>query len=233
MSPAWDKNKEKLEQEKEDRRAQKPGDDFNVKTVKLLSPQIHPSPRGWLTAGFCRSKPPSDDDSRVLSTVRDTRVPRGGEAVHSEGLEWGLRVRPQGAFMRTSVLLRWQSAPCFPATWSGTSSETVWPSKTGFRLVHLCQLGVGWGWGNSENYPHSKLSAKGLLAHFPKVTCWIWINNDNYIVMLVKLASKGAFFAPPTSISTDSSPPSSIFRPHKAGREVSWKEEGRNFCKGY
>lgn len=201
--------------------------------MKLLSSQIHPSPRGWLTAGFCRSKPPSDDDSRVLSTVRDTRVPRGGEAVHSEGLEWGLRVRPQGAFVRTSVLLRWQSAPCFPATCSGTSSETVWPSKTGFRLVHLCQLGVGWGWGNSENYPHSKLSAKGLLAHFPKVTCWIWISNDNYIVMLVKLASKGAFFAPPTSISTDSSPPSSIFRPHKAGREVSWKEEGRNFFKGY
>lgn len=201
--------------------------------MKLLSSQIHPSPRGWLTAGFCRSKPPSDDDSRVLSTIRDTRVPRGGEAVHSEGLEWGLRVRPQGAFVRTSVLLRWQSAPCFPATCSGTSSETVWPSKTGFRLVHLCQLGVGWGWGNSENYPHSKLSAKGLLAHFPKVTCWIWISNDNYIVMLVKLASKGAFFAPPTSISTDSSPPSSIFRPHKAGREVSWKEEGRNFFKGY
>lgn len=50
--------------------------------------------------------------------------------------------------------------------------------------------------------------------------------------MLVKLASKGAFFAPPTSISTDSSPPSSIFHPYKAGREVSWKEEEGIFLKG-
>lgn len=51
--------------------------------------------------------------------------------------------------------------------------------------------------------------------------------------MLVKLASKGAFFAPPTSISTDSSPPSSVFHPYKAGREVSWKEEEGIFLKGY
>lgn len=72
---------------KKDRRAHKPSDDFNVKTAKVLSLQIHPSPCGWLTAGFCCFKPPSDDDSRLLSTVRDTRVPREGEAVYSEGLE--------------------------------------------------------------------------------------------------------------------------------------------------
>ena len=144
-----------------------------------------------------------------------TRVPRAGEAVYPEGLEWGLRIRPQWAFVRTSVLLRWQSAPCFPATCSGTSSRDGLALKDRVLSCSSAPAGGGVGVGNAESYPHSRLSSKVLLAHFPKVTCWI--NNDYYILMLVKSASKAAFFAPPTSISTDFSPPSSIFRPHRAG----------------
>lgn len=124
-----------------------------------------------------------------------THVSRGGEAVYPEGLEWGLRIRPQGVFVRTSVLLRWQSAPCFPATCSGTSSRDGLTLKDRVLSCSSVLAGGGVGVGNTESYPHSKLSSKVLLAHFPKVTCWI--NNDYYILMLVKPASKGAFFAPP------------------------------------
>ena len=133
-----------------------------------------------------------------------------------KGLSWGLLFYSDGSLPLVSQPLAQEQAQ--------RQSD---PQRQG-SVLFIC---ASWGWRNSENYPHSKLSSKGLLVHFPKVTCWIWINNENYIVMLEKLASKGAFFAPPTSISTDSFPPSSIFRPHKAGREVSWKEEGRNFFK--
>lgn len=192
---AWDKNKKDWNKKKRQRRAHKPSDDFNVKTAKVLSLQIHPSPCGWLTAGFCCFKPPSDD-SRLLSlsgthvfTWRWSCVFRGTGVRSPEsdlkGLSWGLLFYSDGNLPLVSQPLAQQQA-----------QRPSDPSKTGFRLAHLCQLGVGVGVEECWKLSSWQTDLQGLLAHFPKVTCWIWIKNDYYIVMLVKLASKEGFLCP-------------------------------------